>query len=520
MNRTITFGIRCSTILLIFSLLACSKKERSNDERFRPLLHFSAEKNWTGEPSGFLYENGEYHLFYSYNPDQPVLGNIHWGHAVSSDLLHWKSAPVALAPDPSGQIYPGSVISDPDNTSGLGSAAAPAWLAFYTYHNRDKTPETGQTVALSYSTDQGMSWKKQAVPILTSDNETPFRNPHVSWNDVCGQWLMTVSTGSTIQLYTSPDCLQWSFLSEFGHDIYTEGGWESSNLFPLQIADSDSTQATSSSAKWVLLVSMSGGPAGGAPATRYFVGNFDGKEFKPTQVQELWADYGKDCYAATTCNNAPGNRRIMLGWMNSWDYANLTPTQTRRGSTTLPRELSLVPEGRYYLLTSSPVKELNKRYGDTDSITDIKLSGEKPLFSNKRFPTSPFVIRLSFDNSNRHAIWTARDYGIRLKTRSGKSLSIGYKADMNYFYTDRSGLITPPFSDSFEQPTGAIYTFHNPVSDWFILADRGSVELFACDGRIAMTSLCYPDEDFDSLELFAESGTITVVKASVTELTL
>lgn len=506
MKNRIIFGLITA---IICSLLSCCKKEIDNDERFRPQIHFSAEKNWTGEPSGLLYDNGEYHLFYQYNPDQPVLGNIHWGHAVSRDLLHWQSNPIAITPDSSGQIYPGSVISDPDNTSGLGSTTTPAWLAFYTYHNPDNTNKPGKTIALAYSIDKGLSWKKHSIPVLTADNETTFRNPHISWNEVCEQWLMTVSTGSTIQFYTSANCLQWSFLSEFSSNTYSEGGWESSDFFPLQITDT---------VKWVLLVSMNGGPAGGAPATRYFIGDFDGKQFKPTQIQELWTDYGKDNYAATTCYDSSTNRRIILSWMNSWDYANLIPTQTRRGCMTFPRELTLVPEGKYTLLTSSPVKELNTLYGKTDSITNIKLSEKVEIFSDRQFPSSPFVIQLSFDNSKRHAIWAARDYGIRLKTKSGKYISIGYKADMSYFYTDRSGLTTPSFSENFDQPTGAIYTSPNPVSDWFILVDRNSIELFTSGNRIAMTSLCYPDEPFDSFELYAGSGTITVLKASVTEL--
>lgn len=508
MNNRILLGIIAG---ILFCLFACNKQEITYNECFRPLIHFSSEKNWTGEPTGLLYDKDEYHLFYQYNPDQPVLGNISWGHAVSNDLLNWRSAPLAITPDSSGQIYPGSVITDPENTSGLGSTANPAWIAFYTYHNTDKAKPSEQSIMLAYSTNKGGSWEKRPTSIGGANSGITFRNPHVSWNDLCKQWLMTVSTGSTIQLFTSPDCLHWSYLSEFGNNVYSEGGWEGSDLFPLPITGSNST-------KWVLLVSMNGGPAGGAPATRYFVGEFDGRTFKPTQMQELWIDYGKDNFASATYNDITSNRRIMLGWMNSWDYANLTPTQTKRGSMTLPRELSLIPEGDYFLLSSSPVRELSALYGKTDSITNIKLAGSQDIFSNRPFPALPFVMQLSFDNSCRHAIWTSHDYGIRFKTKSGRSLSIGYKADMNYFYTNRSGLMECPFSDSFEQPTGAIYTSQNPVSYWYILVDHGSVELFACGNRIAMTSLCFQEEAFDSFELFAESGTATALKVSITEL--
>lgn len=498
-------------IVFFCCLLSCTPAKRDED-KYRPLIHFSALENWTGEPAGLLYENGAYHLFYQYNPEQPVLGNIHWGHAVSRDLLHWEQLPVAISPDISGQIYPGSVISDRNNTSGLASGPEPVWIAFYTYHNPDKGKMPGHSIALAYSTDKGLSWKKQAAPVLESgDDDTVFRNPHVSWDQQNNQWLMTVSVGSELRLYASPDCLKWSLLSEFRTGQYTEGGWESSDLFPLPVVGSDSC-------KWVLLVSMSGGPAGGAPAVRYFIGDFDGKAFTPTQTQELWADYGKDNYAGMTCYDSASGRRILISWMNSWDYANLTPAGSRRGSMTFLRVLNLVPEGRYYLLASSPVQELTSLYGATDMVENIKITNGKLEPVNRKLPDSPFVIRLSFDNSSRHAIWAARNYGIRIQTKSGKSLAIGYKADMNYFYVDRGGLTAHPFSDSFEEQTGATYTFHNPVSDWFILVDNGSVELFACENRIAMTSLCFPDEAFDSFELYAESGTVQVLNVSVTEL--
>lgn len=500
-----------NVIVCFCCLLSCTP-DKGHDDKYSPLIHFSAFENWTGEPAGLLYENGEYHLFYQYNPEQPVLGNIHWGHAVSRDLLHWEQLPVAISPDVSGQIYPGSVISDLNNTSGLASGSEPLWIAFYTYHNPDKGMNPGRRIALAYSTDKGLSWKKHATPVIESnDDEMVFRNPHVSWDQQNNRWLMTVSVGSEIRLYSSPDCLQWSLLSEFRTEQYTEGGWESSDLFPLSMAGSDSC-------KWVLLVSMSGGPAGGAPAVRYFIGDFDGKTFTSTQTQELWTDYGKDNYAGMTCYDSSSGRRILISWMNSWEYANLAPAATRRGRMTFPRVLSLVPEGRYYLLTSSPVQELTSLYDVADSVENIKVANERIEPANGILPSAPFVVRLSFDNSGRHAIWAARDYGIRMKTKSGKSLAIGYKADMNYFYVDRGGLTAQPFSDSFEQQTGATYTFPDPVSDWFILADNGSVELFACGNRIAMTSLCYPDEAFDSFELYAESGTVQVLNVSVIEL--
>lgn len=500
------------TFLLLLILASCGRDKGNTEDSPLPHLHFAAASNWTGEPTGLIYDEGAYHLFYQHNPEQPMLGNIGWGHAVSHDLLHWEVLPPAITPDQAGQIYPGSVISDTHNTSRLGSTTTPVWMAFYTYHQSDKATDSGQCVALAYSTDWGVSWTKHPTPVLTAAKGSRYHHPHVAWNERCGQWLMTVSTGSTLHLYASPDGLQWSFLSEFGSNIYSEGGWEGSDLFPLPLTDGREQ-------KWVLLVNMSGGPAGGAPGIRYFVGDFDGKTFRPTQSQELWTDYGKDNYASAICPHIPTGRHLLISWMNSWDYANLTPAHTRRGSLTLPRELALVPEGNYYLLTSTPLRELKEYATATDSVGTLKLTEEEqPLFSSRSFPRMPFAIRLQFDNTARHAIWTASDYGLRLLTRTGRSLSIGYQADMNYYYIDRVGLTAQPFSDSFEQLTGAIYSTSMPVTEWYIVVDHGSVELFAGEGRIAITSLCYPDEPFEKFIVYARSGSATLLKAFITEI--
>jgi fructan beta-fructosidase len=511
MKNRISFAV---VIVIAFFVYSCNNVKKSNDEKFRPQIHYSQTKNWTGEPTGLLYYEGEYHLFHQTNPTQAFFGNIHWGHAVSRDLVHWEQLPTAISPDTNGQIYSGSVIADLNNTSGFGSEKKPPLIAFYTYHDTvsgQKETRSEHSISLAYSLDNGRSWVKHNNSVLKNIKDPVFCNPKVSWNNFSKQWLMTVSIGSAIQIYGSSDCKKWNLLSEFGENIKTEGGWQSSDLFPIKIANGDLT-------KWVLMVSMNGGPSEGAPAIRYFIGDFNGNEFKLTQTRELWVDYGNDDFAGMIFNNAPDNRKIMVGWMSCWNYANQTPTETWRGSMIFPRDLGLVLEGNYYLLSSTPVKELNKLYGKTDTIGEIKLSGKKKIFNNISFPKTPFVLKLLFDNSNRYAIWGARDYGVHFKTKSGKNLSIGYRAEMNYYYIDRSNLMKNPISEKFEQQTGASYTFSSPITDWNILVDNGSVELFACGNRIVMTALCYPDEAFESFELYSKSGSIKLLKASITEI--
>lgn len=479
-------------------------------EPSQPLLHFSAGRNWTGEPSGAVYYAGEYHLFYQHNPSDAVLGNIGWGHAVSRDLIRWEERPVAISPDASGQIYSGSVVADLRNTSGFGTEGTPPLIAYFTYQRAEAASD--RPVYMAYSLDKGLTWTKRETPVLTDRESPKFYNPSVSWNESLGQWLMTVSSGSTIRFYASTDCLRWSYLSTFGEGLFSGDNWESSSFFPLKAVETEQT-------KWVLTVTMNGGPADGAAGIRYFVGDFDGTAFKISQTQELWTDYGKDNCAGILVNNAPGANPVLLGWMNSWDYANLLPTEGWRGNLTIPRSLVLKPEGRYYLLTSEPAETLDHYIRNTYALEDkIQFTGEKKIFADRPFPAGPFRLKLFFDNTNRRAIWCARDYGVRFVTASGKRISIGYNAELNSFYIDRSRLRKKSFSEYFDQQVGATYTYNAPAADWEILVDRNSVELFACGGRVALTALCFAEEPFETFELYSDTGSTSLLEGSLSEL--
>lgn len=490
-------------IVLLLCFYSCHNKTTGED-KYQPQMHFSSGKNWTGEPSGLVYSDGEYHLFYLHNPSDAVLGNISWGHAVSRDLVKWEELPVAIPANALGQIYSGSVIVDSQNTSGLGSDTTSPFIAFFTYQNDKGNPD--RPVYMAYSLDKGLSWTKPEVPIVKDNQYQQLYNPNVSWNENLNKWLMTVSTGSTIRFYSSSDCRHWTYLSTFGEGLFSEGNWESSSFFPLQVTSSGQT-------KWVLTVTMNGGPADGAPGIRYFVGDFNGTRFKITQTQELWADYGKDNCAGITLS---GKNPVMLSWMNSWDYANLLPTQQGRGSLTFPRTLSLKAEGNYYILASRPVQAIDNYIRNTYSSEEkIKYTGERKIFSDIPFPKEPFILKLSFDNTNRRAIWGARDYGIRFITESGKRIAIGYQAELNSFYIDRSQLREQSFSESFDRLVGATYSHYGPTTDWYILADHNSVELFACENRVALTALSFPEEPFVAFELYSDNGNTTLQEASL-----
>lgn len=463
-------------------------------------IHFSHQQNWTGEPAGMVYHNGKYHLFYQCNPSEPFSGNIGWGHAVSNDLIRWEEYPIAMPADENGQYYSGSVIVDQKNTSGLGSPEEPVFIAYYTRYN-----SSSYTPGMAYSRDEGLTWTH--IPLEWEEPVNGLRYPNVSWNKQIDAWVMTISTGQSVRFYRSADAIHWELMNESG----SLEGVENATLCPV-------TTEGSGEMKWVLFINVNQGPSDGAPGTRYLIGDFNSLGFQVTQAKELWVDYGKDNYGGVVCRNLPDDRTIMIGWMNSWLYANLTPETDKRGSMTFPRELTLADDGNHCTLCSEPLRELAGLYGKARKIENTEISGIRNVFNKRSVPRSPFVLRLVFDASDRFAMWHPREYGIRLKTASGKEFTLAYRAEMNYYYTDRSRLTDMHFSEDYARQTGAAYRVNPPTDEWLILVDQGSVEWFAGDRQVAMTSLCLTDEPFEAIDCYAESGRINLIEASSIEI--
>ncbi|WP_016955470.1 glycoside hydrolase family 32 protein [Catenovulum agarivorans] len=246
-------------------------------DHHRPQFHFTPQANWMNDPNGMVYHNGEYHLFFQYYPEATVWGPMHWGHAVSKDLVHWQELPIALYPDQHGWIFSGSAVADVNNTSGLGTKDNPPLIAIYTYHNEAERlagSKNFQTQGIAYSLDDGRSWTPYAGnPVLIGPDIPDFRDPKVAWYAPENKWIMTLAVDDHISFYSSPNLKEWKFESDFGIDAGTHGGvWECPDLLKMPVEGSDEE-------KYVLLVSINpGGPNGGS-ATQYFVGDFDGNKF-------------------------------------------------------------------------------------------------------------------------------------------------------------------------------------------------------------------------------------------------
>lgn len=232
-----------SRAILFSGLLACAgvsseylapAQSGAYDQPFRPQVHFSPRKHWTNDPNGLVFFKGEYHLFFQYNPFGDQWGHMSWGHAVSSDLLHWRELPVAIPEQDGEMVFTGSVVID-KNTSGLCGIQPQCMVAVYTGHR--STPEhTWQTQNLAYSTDKGRTWTRYAGNPVIDLHMADFRDPSVFWDEKQNRWSMAVSLPKEhkVRFYSSTNLKQWTQLSEFGPAGDIDGDWEcpTSFIFP------------------------------------------------------------------------------------------------------------------------------------------------------------------------------------------------------------------------------------------------------------------------------------------------
>jgi sucrose-6-phosphate hydrolase SacC (GH32 family) len=249
-----------------------SQAPERHDDANRPVAHYTPSKNWMNDPNGLVWYDGEYHLFYQYNPEGTSWGNMSWGHAVSRDLVHWQELPVAIPYSEQEHIFSGSVVVDEANTSGFGTEAEPPLVAMYT----SVDPDTGvQSQALAYSNDRGRTWTKHEGNPVLDIGSTEFRDPKVFWYDEGGYWVMSavLAEQHVVKFYRSDDLRSWTHLSDFGPANAVGGVWEMPDLFPLPV-DGDPNDT-----RWVLMVSLNPGGISGGSGVQYFVGDFDGRRF-------------------------------------------------------------------------------------------------------------------------------------------------------------------------------------------------------------------------------------------------
>lgn len=468
------------------------------EEKHRPVYHHSPREGWMNDPNGMVFLDGEYHLFYQHNPDSTVWGPMHWGHAISKDLVHWEEQDIALYPDTLGTIFSGSAVVDKENTAGFGAGAM---VAIFTHHNpRLEQEKTGlhQYQSLAYSTDKGRNWVKfEGNPVLPNPGIADFRDPKVMWHEASEQWIMALATQQTITFYGSPNLKDWERLSEFGEGIGVHDGvWECPDLISFE-KDGETI--------WALLVSINpGGPNGGS-ATQYFVGDFDGGKFTAADSLVRWLDYGRDNYAGVTFSNT-GDRKIFMGWMSNWAYANEVPTESWRSANTFPRELSLVAVDDKWFIASQPVKEISQIITAPQSVSRLLVNDSIAL--HKQWRGIPITYRLDF------TVPSAKSFKVKLSNSLNEELIVGFDKDNNEYFTDRRHANKIPFKDNFPGKHTAPRLVEDDEIQITLLVDVASVEVFADGGLTVLTDIFFPNEDFRQLTLISEDVELTHVAFS------
>ena len=488
----------------------------ANREAFRPFYHHTPVYGWMNDPNGMFYKDGEYHLYFQYNPYGSKWGNMHWGHSVSKDLVHWEHLAPAIARDTLGHIFSGSSIVDQENVAGYGAGNI---LAFYT----SASDKNGQIQCLAFSKDNGRTFTKyEKNPILCpADGLRDFRDPKVFRYEPEDKWVMIVSADKEMRFYDSKNLKDWNYMSSFGEGYGVQPcQFECPDMVELPV-DGDLNRK-----KWALIVNVNPGCYFGGSATQYFTGNFDGTKFSCDSQPNVtkWLDWGKDHYA-TVCFSNTGERTIAVPWMSNWQYCNIVPTKQFRSANALPRELSLYTQDGEIYLSAVPVPEIktlrkekkeipaftvandyhiDSLLADNDGAYELALEitvGEAEIMGFNLFNDKGEKVDIYFNLPEKRLVMDRTKSGI---VDFGKK-SVSHEIEVH----DRRKTTSINYIDDFALATWAPIKKENKYTlDVFV--DKCSVEIFLNGGKVAMTNLIFPSEPYNRMCFYSKGGSFQV----------
>jgi len=463
-------------VILVITLVSLKSDKHYYNELYRPQFHFTPEKNWQSDPNGLVFYKGTYNLFYQYNPNGNEWGFMHWGHSISTDLVHWQHLPIAIYPDDFSTekekctAFSGSAIVDEHNLLGKQIGDEKTLVAFYT------SQLCGQRIA--YSTDKGVKWKKfEGNPIIPFDEKDNARDPKVVWHEDTKKWVMVLyrkisedDKSKGVSFYTSENLIDWEWKS------HIHGFYECPDLIQLQVTNRPNEK------KWILF------DGDGS----YLLGDFDGETFTPESAK-MKGDYGKNYYATQTWSNIPEDdgRTIQIAWMRGGKF----PKMPFNGQMTFPSELSLTKFNSGYKLIRKPVAEIETLHGKHYKWENKLLIPGLNENKVKKVKGDCLHIIGEFD------IKSSDNFGFML--RHDKK-----KPGVEILYNVKRGTLTVLGS------TVPLMPIDNKIK-LEILLDRTSIEIYANDGQAVVSNCFTPEEGADDVVLYTNGGELGVIKLDV-----
>ncbi|GBQ23161.1 levanase [Acetobacter estunensis NRIC 0472] len=482
-----------------------------SDVFYRPTVHFSPTTGFMNDPNGLVFDGERYHLYYQYDPFAPYAGHVHWGHASSTDMLHWKDQPIAIPETEAGEAFTGCAVMDRANASGLFEDSKGGMVALYTRASPDR-----QAQYLATSHDNGQSFTEYAHNPVLDIGSNSFRDPQVIFHKPTNQWVMVVAKSRLHQsaFYASIDLIHWVHLSDFGPSGLFGVDYECPNLIEVPIESGGS--------RWVLFVSVNpGGPTGGS-ITQYFVGQFDGTRFIPDDTVIGLTDFAKDAYALQVYGNMPKAEAVSIAWLGNWQYCQELPTQSWRGCMTLPRTMTLRRDFAGWLRLAQTPRGL-ETLRDTAIAFEVKRIAAGASAQVALPPGKALELLLSVTVDERPRDLPLGDKGrtgrfvITFGNDQGETLTIGFDAFSGQLWLDRDEL------KGFAQPffTGQFSTVLNPDDRHFeirVVLDACTLEIFANGGLSVGTALIFPVSPLDFLRLEANGAGATVEQVELFQL--
>ena len=446
--------------------------ENVYQEEYRPQLHFSSMRGWLNDPNGLVYYDGEYHLFYQHNPYGFWWGNMHWGHAVSNDLLHWEQLPEALYPDKHGVCFSGSAVIDYDNTSGFKTENTDVMVAIYTstFIPDEKQEEAGlesmERQSLAYSNDKGRTWHKYDGNPVIGNRKAELkswnsRDPNVFWHEPTQKWVMILFERIGFSIFSSDNLKEWK------HESYFETFWECPELFQLPV-DGDKNNS-----KWVVY------DAGGD----YVIGDFDGKEFTIENGPYNYIE--GEFFAAQSYENIQDEdgRQIQIGWATI-ESENMPFNMMMA----FPTELTLRTTNEGIRMFNEPIEEISKLHTKEYKFKDLSI--EEANDKIKGLDSDMLHMEFEIENFN------VMRYGLRI---GGDNLGYSIR-DNTFSYNEES------FKNKYLPERGA------KTISYELIIDRTSIEVYVDNGRYTMVLPRNLDSKEKGLEFWLDNGTGLKIK--------